>query len=265
MKYLLRKRFLLVTVISVALMSQVSYAVPENDVMALPYVEPTETVKTSDVTITTGVVNTGTLSVRANPGTDEKLVGKIYANTKVNIAEAENGWYKITTEGLDGWVSSEYISNVTTVLDKPVEPNRGVAKRTAETATTANSKKIASIVAVAKQQVGKPYRYGSSGPNAFDCSGLVSYAYRSVGVSLPRSSSSYVSVGKTVSKANLKEGDIILFDTAGPIDGRVSHLGIYVGNRQIVHASTGGRGVVYDSIDAPYYAQRYIKAVRVLN
>jgi cell wall-associated NlpC family hydrolase len=80
-------------------------------------------------------------------------------------------------------------------------------------------------------KVGSPYRYGAAGPNAFDCSGLVNWAYKSSGKSLPRSSSALSRVGTPVSKSALQPGDLVFFYKP------VSHVGIYIGNGKIVHAS----------------------------
>jgi cell wall-associated NlpC family hydrolase len=80
-------------------------------------------------------------------------------------------------------------------------------------------------------KIGARYRYGASGPNAFDCSGLVNWAYRSSGRMLPRSSAAMSRVGTPVAKAALRPGDLVFF-YRGP-----SHVGIYVGNGKIVHAS----------------------------
>ena len=81
-------------------------------------------------------------------------------------------------------------------------------------------------------KVGSPYRYGAAGPNAFDCSGLVNWAYKSSGKSLPRSSSALSRIGTPVSKSALQPGDLVFFYKP------VSHVGIYIGNGKIVHASS---------------------------
>ncbi|GAA5123961.1 C40 family peptidase [Pseudonocardia adelaidensis] len=84
----------------------------------------------------------------------------------------------------------------------------------------------------AMSKIGSPYRYGASGPNAFDCSGLVSWAYKKVGKALPRTSRAMSNVGTPVSRADLQPGDLVFFYKP------VSHVGIYIGNGKIVHAST---------------------------
>jgi peptidoglycan DL-endopeptidase CwlO len=97
------------------------------------------------------------------------------------------------------------------------------------TAQTASVRTTAMQKALSK--VGAKYRWGASGPNAFDCSGLVDWAYRSSGKTLPRSSRDMSRVGAPVSKGDLQPGDLVFF-YSGP-----SHVAIYIGNGQIVHAS----------------------------
>jgi cell wall-associated NlpC family hydrolase len=81
-------------------------------------------------------------------------------------------------------------------------------------------------------KIGSPYRYGATGPNAFDCSGLISWAYKKVGVSLPRTSRAMSKVGTPVSRDQLQPGDLVFFYKP------VSHVGIYIGDNKILHAST---------------------------
>jgi peptidoglycan DL-endopeptidase CwlO len=90
----------------------------------------------------------------------------------------------------------------------------------------------ASALKYALSKVGAPYRYGAAGPNAFDCSGLVYWSFKQAGVSLPRSSRAQSRVGKPVSRDQLRAGDLVFFYKP------VSHVGIYIGDGKIVHAST---------------------------
>lgn len=90
----------------------------------------------------------------------------------------------------------------------------------------------AAAVDLAKSKVGSPYRYGATGPNAFDCSGLVSWAFKKAGKSLPRTSRAQSKVGTPVSRDELQPGDLVFFYKP------VSHVGIYIGDNKIVHAST---------------------------
>jgi cell wall-associated NlpC family hydrolase len=88
-------------------------------------------------------------------------------------------------------------------------------------------------VNTAMAQRGKPYGWGAAGPNAFDCSGLTTFSYRAAGISLPRTTGAQAHVGAPVARANLVPGDLVFFYSG-------SHVGIYVGNNQVVHAPTAG-------------------------
>jgi cell wall-associated NlpC family hydrolase len=99
-------------------------------------------------------------------------------------------------------------------------------------------------VDTALAQVGDPYVWGAGGPDAFDCSGLTQYAYSAAGVSLPHSSSSQSRMGMAVSRSELQPGDLLFFYSP------VSHVGMYIGNGQMVHASTSGQPVKVASIDS---------------
>jgi cell wall-associated NlpC family hydrolase len=94
----------------------------------------------------------------------------------------------------------------------------------------------------ALSKLGARYRWGATGPNAFDCSGLVYWSYRQEGVTLPRSSRAMSSVGTSVAKGNLQPGDLVFFYRP------VSHVAIYIGNGQVVHASTAGSPVKISSL-----------------
>ncbi|MFB9744899.1 C40 family peptidase [Pseudonocardia sulfidoxydans] len=99
------------------------------------------------------------------------------------------------------------------------------------------SSKAAAALRAALTQQGKPYVWGAAGPSAYDCSGLVLWAYKQVGVSLPHSSSAQSRMGTPVSKSQLQPGDLVFFYSP------VSHVGIYMGNGNILHASTSGQPV----------------------
>jgi cell wall-associated NlpC family hydrolase len=99
-------------------------------------------------------------------------------------------------------------------------------------------------VDTAMAQIGDPYVWGAAGPDAFDCSGLVQYAYAAAGISLPHSSRMQSTMGAPVSRDALQPGDLVFFYSP------VSHVGIYIGDGQMVHASTSGVPVKTASVDS---------------
>jgi len=102
-------------------------------------------------------------------------------------------------------------------------------------------------IQAALAQLGKPYVWGSSGPDGFDCSGLMQYVYAAAGISLPHSSRAQSGLGSPVSRADLQPGDLVFFYSP------VSHVGMYIGNGQMVHASVSGRPVAVTSVDQRGY------------
>lgn len=116
-----------------------------------------------------------------------------------------------------------------------------------------------SIANFAKGLVGKPYSYGSTGPNSFDCSGFVVYVYKNFGISLPRTSQAQAYVGQKISKSELKPGDLVFSNTYSSL----SHVGVYIGDGKFVHAANSGTGVTISGVNDSYYGPRYAWAVRV--
>ena len=109
------------------------------------------------------------------------------------------------------------------------------------------------ILDAASTRVGSPYVWGATGPNSFDCSGLTSWAYQQAGISIPRTSQAQIGGGTPVAKSDLQPGDLVAFY------GGASHIGIYAGNGQVVHAPSSGTSVSYAPLDSmPFYgATRY--------
>ena len=117
------------------------------------------------------------------------------------------------------------------------------------TANPAPAPTAAAGVAVqtALAQVGDMYGIGASGPDSFDCSGLTSYAYAAAGVALPHSSRAQSAMGVPASRAELQPGDLVFFYSP------ISHVGLYIGNGQMVHASVSGKPVAVTSVDKGGY------------
>ena len=110
----------------------------------------------------------------------------------------------------------------------------------------------------AAHMVGKPYRYGGSGPSGFDCSGLVQYSFRQAGRAVPRSTQDQRRASRLIARSELRPGDLIFFDQEGK---KNSHVAIYVGGGEVVHAPSSGKRVRRDRIDTPYW-QRHLSEIR---
>jgi cell wall-associated NlpC family hydrolase len=136
------------------------------------------------------------------------------------------------------------------------------SKNTAQaeaSAAPSSSKGGQAIVDTAMKYLGVPYVWGGTSPSGFDCSGLVQYVCKKNGISVPRVAASQRNVGKSVSRQNLQPGDLVFFSSGG----RVSHVGIYVGNGNMIHAPQTGDVVKISSIETSYRVSHYAGAVRV--
>ena len=112
----------------------------------------------------------------------------------------------------------------------------------------------------AMQMVGTPYRYGGHTPQGFDCSGLVFYTYGETGISVPRTSAEQFRAASPVNMSNVQAGDLLFFR----IDGKVSHVGIYIGNQRFVHAPSTGHDVTFNSLSDDYYREHFVGARRLI-
>ena|GEM_PF-1544866 len=112
----------------------------------------------------------------------------------------------------------------------------------------------------AKKMLGVPYRWGGTTPAGFDCSGLVYYAYRKVGLNPPRTTWDQYQRVRRVDPSNLRVGDLLFFRLG---NGRVSHVAIYLGQNQFVHAPATGSRVSYARLTMPFWRQRFIRAGRL--
>ncbi|WP_042271339.1 C40 family peptidase [[Clostridium] dakarense] len=189
------------------------------------------------------------LNIRSGASTKYSVVGKAYTNETVDILEkGSNGWHKVKlSNGVVGWASSSYIS---------------IQNSNTTSNTNTNSSKADKIIDVAKKQLGKPYKWGAGGPSAFDCSGLTSYAYKNgANVNLPRSSREQARVGKSVSKNQLKAGDLLFFSSSG---NGINHVGLYIGDSKMIHSPRPGENVKIDKINSGYYSRTYVSAKRIL-
>ena len=117
-----------------------------------------------------------------------------------------------------------------------------------------------SIVASSMDYIGVPYIFGGTSPYGFDCSGYVQYVFANAGISIPRTADVQYEFGTPISTTDLVAGDLVFFTT---YTYGASHVGIYVGDGNFIHASSS-RGVTIDSLGSSYYSSRYIGARRIL-
>ena len=118
------------------------------------------------------------------------------------------------------------------------------------------------LLQAAESQIGAPYRYGGAGPDAFDCSGLVTYAHRRIGVAVPRTAAQQFAAATPVKRNELRPGDLVFFR----LESRsVSHVGIYAGENRFVHAPQSGGNVRMASLDEDHFRRSFAGAGRLYN
>ena len=193
------------------------------------------------------------LNVRKGPSTSYSKLGKLSYGKSVKVLSTSNGWLKISYNGRTAYVKSTYL--------QAKKPSSTSSKNDSDTNV---SKSASALISYAKKFLGKPYVWGAQGPNSFDCSGFTYYVFKnSANITLPRTSKDQSTYGTTVSKKNLKVGDLVFFDTSGSNSGNVSHVGIYIGSNQFIHASSSKGKVVISDFNN-YYTNAFVKAKRVL-
>jgi len=140
-------------------------------------------------------------------------------------------------------------------------------RRNRETVSRSNVSRRASqinkVIEAAYNALGKPYVYGGTGAKGFDCSGLTYSIYlNTLNIKLNRSSRAQASNGVEVKKQDLIPGDLVFFRTSGK---NIGHVGIYIGDGKMIHASSGRKKVIISPLDESYYKTRYVTARRIIN
>ena len=121
------------------------------------------------------------------------------------------------------------------------------------------------VEVTAKNLLGKPYVWGATGPNKFDCSGFTQKVFRTAGIKIPRNSRAQAKVGKYIAYDNLRRGDMVFFDTNRKRPGYVTHVGIYLSEGKFIHASSGGKRVIISSfVKSKYYKKRFVLGRRII-
>ena len=182
-------------------------------------------------------ITTSALNVRSGPGTEYEKVGQLGMGTVAEAVATLDGWYQLES----GYISAEYAQEI-----DPSQMGQGQA-----------------IADFALPFVGYPYVYGGSSPSGFDCSGFTSYVYKQFGYSINRTASAQLDNGYAVSMSELQPGDLVMFKK-GSTSKRATHVGIYIGNNQFVHASTSSVGVIISSMSEAYYTTGFVGGRRLV-
>lgn len=206
--------------------------------------------KADEVKQTIATVTTTTLYVREQPNTDCSIITMMPQGEDLEVVEELDGWVKINVDSDEGYVSSEYVE-ISTELPKAmtmteIRYGQGV------------SDVRVSLVQYATQFIGNPYVWGGTSlTRGADCSGFVLSVFANYGISLPHSSRAQANCGTKISASEAQPGDLFFYG-----NGRsINHVAIYIGNGQVVHASSPKSGI---KISSAYY-RTPVKVVRVIS
>lgn len=213
------------------------------------YVMTKYIVFTTPVYSNTGTVVVSAANIRSAASETSACVTTVSKGAQVTIVSYNNGWYSIKYGNTAGFIRGDLIT---------------VNLANGSPAVSAASSKRTELIKYAATFLGTPYRSGGASPKGFDCSGYTQYVFSKFGYSIPRGpSSQYNALGTSISKSELKPGDLVFFKN--PYNGRsVGHVGIYVGNGQMIHSNQPGGSVRYVTINSGYYSRNYVGARRVI-
>lgn len=198
-----------------------------------------------------GVVEDSAVNLRAKPDPASERLATMSLGDTAYIIGFNCGWYKVQYEGQTGYVRSDLLA----LTEAPKTNSQAVVGKAPVVVTPGDQ-----AVSYAMDYLGVPYVWGGTTPKGFDCSGFTKHVMAQMGVTLNRTAGQQLKNGTEVS--NLQTGDLVFFTNTYATSAPASHVGIYIGNNQFIHAAQGG--VKITSLDQEFYASRYIGARRVL-
>lgn len=228
------------------------------------------------------------VNLRKEPSTDSSVIEKLKLNTEIIVLEeVDSIWNKVKVNDNIGYISKDLMSsekqeetkeeekdNTTTSRDgqsiereeqaenSKSEETKNETKNQSNSYTSVSGQKV---VEYAMQYKGYKYVYGGASPKTgFDCSGFTSYVYKNFGYSLSRSSGGQANNGTRVEKEDLQPGDLVIYKNQSLT--KIGHVGIYIGNNKMIHASEPGVGVTITDIDSKShkYPQRFVMGRRII-
>lgn len=185
------------------------------------------------------VVNTQTLKVREQPNTDCAVITLIPQDEELEVVDVmDNGWIKFMLDDDEAYVSGDYV-DVEERLEKAVTLTELLYGQGVSDVRV-------SLVQYAKQYIGNPYVWGGTSlTKGADCSGFTMSIYKKYGVSLPHHAASQAQLGKKVSLAEAQPGDLVFYSK----NGSINHVAIYIGNGQVIHASSPKTGIKISTVN----------------
>lgn len=202
-----------------------------------------------------------TLNFRSSPSYSSGVIGVANTGTVVRITwSPSNGFYPVRWGGVDGYMHGDYLTFTTAALSS-TGPNSGVGGG-AGAGSGGGSASGQSMVNYAMRYLGYPYVWATHGPNSFDCSGFTYWVVLNVlGRDIGAGTWTQWGTGAPITYGNLQPGDLVFFQNTYTVG--LSHVGMYIGNDQFIHAENENTGVRISSLSSQYYSSRYLGARRL--
>ncbi len=209
------------------------------------------------------------VNVRSGPGLDHKELTNVALGTKFIVLKRSGQWYHVAFgNGAVGWIASWLVDTREQRLARQERLAMIASGQVTERSSCEDRDLVAEtsdmgskIVTLARRYLGYPYVRGGESPSGFDCSGFVKYVMKQFGINVSHDSRLLFRQGSPVARQSLQPGDVVFFRNT--YRRGISHVGIYIGENQFVHASTHRTGVRLSSLGKQYYVERYAGARRM--
>lgn len=215
-------------------------------------------------------INGSNVTLRRKPSTSSDKVTTVGAGTVGRVLDKQDGWAKMRfPKGTEAWVRSDLL-----IAAKNWNEDSGTSEHHSPKKEVAQSKRKGTrqeyyasapakggLLKTALGYQGVPYVSGGTSRGGFDCSGLTYTVFRKYGMLLPRTAYEQSHEGERIDRSELQKGDLVFFHTLGSRE--VNHVGIYIGNNNFIHASSGSGQVRVSSLDESYYNDRFVEGRRI--
>ena len=219
-----------------------------------------------------GKITGNSVNVRSGPGTSNRSIAKAGTGEAAYVIGFNQQWYKVIHKNQIGYIRSDFLELTQIPYENAGSVNKplffvngqstGIAPGADALNASSESQKRNQSVAEAQKYLGVPYLWGGETSKGFDCSGFVKYVFNQCGLSLPRTTELQATVGSYVSKSGLRPGDLVFLQNT--YRAGISHVGIYIGNNQMIHASSS-KGVVISNLTNSYYMEHYHSGRKIIS